>query len=110
MIGGNTEGIIEVKTVTRNKIGEHVKEWKPVQTLTGFLDFQGGDARYTSFNAKVQESTHFFICDYEPLDESIKAENSRMIVNGARYDITLIDDPMGMHQQLEIYLKYTGGQ
>jgi len=44
------------------------------------------------------------------LDSAVKAENSRMIVNGGVYDVKLIDDPMGLHKQLEIYLKYTGGQ
>ena len=40
----------------------------------------------------------------------IKAENSRIVdEEGKVYDIKLIDDPMGMHEQLEIYLSYTGG-
>ena len=110
MIGGNTEGIIQTSTSIKNEIGQRVHEWTDVQTLTGFLDLQAGDSKHTTFNTKMQESTHIFLCDYEPLDESIKAENSRMIVDGERYDITLSDDPMGMHQQWEIYLKYTGGQ
>lgn len=78
--------------------------------LTGWLDLSGGDSKYTTYNAKVQESTHMFIAGYKPLSERIKAENSRMVIDGRVYDIMLIDDPMGMHEQLEIYLKYTGGQ
>ena len=76
--------------------------------LTGFLDLQGGDSKYSIYNAKMQESTHIFICDYVELDA--KAENSRMVVNGGRYDIMLIDDPMGLHKHLEIFLKFTRGQ
>ena len=70
----------------------------------------GGDSKYTTYNAKIQESTHVFVADYVALDSRIKAENSRLIVNGNIYDVMLIDDPMELHQQLEIYLKYTGGQ
>ena len=110
MIGGNTTGVIQVSTTTENKIGEPVPEWEDTQTLTGWLDMSSGDSRHTTYSAKIQESTHLFIADYVELDASIKAENSRMIVNGGRYDVMLIDDPMGMHKQLEIYLKYTGGQ
>ena len=51
-----------------------------------------------------------FVADYKQLSDMIKAENSRMVIDGQVYDIMLIDDPMGMHEQLEIYLKYTGGQ
>ena len=108
MIGGNCSADLQTRTVTRNAIGEQVESWTTVHTLTGFLDYQSGDSKYTTYAAKIQESTHMFICDYVELD--IKAENSRMLVNGGRYDIVLIDDPMGLHRHLEIFLKFTGGQ
>lgn len=110
MIGGNKDGIFQVSTTINNEIGEPVQTWADVQTIKGFLDMSSGDSKYTSFNAKIQESTHIFIADYVPLDASIEAENSRMVVDGKRYDVMLIDDPMELHKQLEIYLKYTGGQ
>lgn len=110
MIGGNTTATIQVNTGEGyNAIGEQESTWTDVQTVTGWLDLSSGDSKYTTFNAKVQESTHIFITDYTALDASITAENSRLIVNGAMYDVMLIDDPMGLHKQLEIYLKYTGG-
>ena len=108
MIGGNTTAEIQIKTTTKNEIGEAVPAWETVQSITGWLDLQGGDSKHTSFNAKVQESTHIFLADYVALD--VKAENSRVLVNGERYDVMLIDDPMGLHKHLEIFLKYTGGQ
>lgn len=111
-IGGNTKAVIQTYTVTKNEIGEQVKTWVDKLTLKGWLDLQGGDSKYTTFSAKMQESTHVFIADYVPLADSIQAENSRMTINGKRYDILLIDNPMEMGggSQLEIYLKYTGGQ
>lgn len=108
-IGGNLTGIIQMRTVTKNEIGEGVPSWTDAQTLRGWLDLSGGSSGYTAYSAKVQESTHVFVADYKPLAEGIRAENSRMVIGGKHYDVMLIDDPMEMHQQLEIYLKYTGG-
>lgn len=110
MIGGNIKADIQLMTgVELSIIGEQVPVWKTVQSITGFLDLSGGDSKYTIYDAKVQESTHIFIADYVKLDTRIKAENSRMIVDSKQYDVMLIDDPMGLHKQFEIYLKYTGG-
>ena len=108
-IGGNTEALIQVSSVNANIIGEQVKQWQDVQRIKGWLDLSGGDARYTTYNAKIQESTHIFIADYVPLDKRIEAETARAIIAGKQYDITLIDNPMGLNAQLEIHLKYTGG-
>lgn len=112
-IGGNLKALLQVKTGTeRNSIGEQVPVWADVQTVKGWLDLASGDSRYLTYAAKIQESTHIFVADYVPLDSRITAENSRAIINGKRYDIMLIDNPMemGSGSQLEIYLKYTGGQ
>ena len=111
-IGGNTKGIIQIRETTTNEIGEQPPVWTDAQTLTGWLDLHSGDSRRTTYHAKVQESTHLFICDYTELDSRVKAENTRMLIDGQRYDVTLIDNPMGMKtgSQLEIFLKYTGGQ
>jgi head-tail adaptor len=111
-IGGNITAIIRVYTATKNEIGENVQTWADAQTIKGWLDLQAGDSKYTSFNAKMQESTHIFIADYVVLDSRITAENSRMVINGKRYDVMLIDNPMemGSGSQLEFYLKFTGGQ
>ena len=109
MIGGNTTIQIQIiKGTTRDAAGSRVPNWETVQSITGWLDLSSGDSKYTTYNAKIQESTHIFIADYVALD--VKAENSQMVVNGGRYDVMLIDDPMGLHKQLEIHLKYTGGQ
>ena len=77
--------------------------------MTGFLDYSSGDSKYQVFSAKVQESTHVFVCDYVSIDNDIRAENSRLTVNGKVYDVLLIDNPMELNYQLEIYLKFTGG-
>ena len=109
MIHGNERADLQIRTIEENDI-ESVPVWTTVQTLFGWLDLINGEAKYTSFDEKVQESSHVFLADYKVLDRRIKAETSRAVIDGHVYDITLIDDPMGKHRQLEIYLKYTGGQ
>lgn len=109
-IGGNKQMQLQVKSITKNDIGEQVEKWETIQQITGWLDLSGGDSKYTTYNAKMQESTHVFVADYVQLAESITAETARAVIDGKRYDIMLIDDPMEMNLQLEIYLKYTGGQ
>ena len=106
MIGGNIEAILQQKSgSTTNEIGERVHEWKDVNRLWGWLDLSAGEAKYT-YNAKLQDSTHIFICDYVEVDRF--ADDKRLMVNGLAYDVLLIDDPMELHQHLEIYLKYVG--
>lgn len=112
-IGGNTKAVFQVRMENgRNAIGESVLAWTDVQTIKGWLDLSSGDSRYSTYNAKIQESTHVFIADFVQLDSRISAESSRAVINGKRYDITLIDNPMemGSGSQLEIFLRYTGGQ
>ena len=112
-IGGNTKAVIQVRTESgRNAIGESVLAWTDVQTIKGWIDLSSGNSGYANYNAKIQESTHIFIADYVKLNSKIQAENSRAIINGKHYDVMLIDNPMemGNGSQLEIYLKYTGGQ
>lgn len=106
MIGGNTEAMLQQKTGSEtNSIGEKIQTWSDVQGLRGWLDLSSGDSKY-SYDAKLQESTHIFITDYAAIDR--KADDKRLIVNGLVYDVLLIDDPMELHEQLEIYLKYVG--
>ena len=102
----------------------------------GWLDLSGGDSKYTTYNAKIQESTHIFLCDYQTFKGlsgewvwdtlnfisgeistltsdkkvDVTSENARMLIDGLIYQIMLIDDPMNLHQHLEIYLKFVGGQ
>ncbi len=107
-IGGNTIAEIQVKTITKNPIGEAEESWRTVQAIKGFLDFSGGESRYETYNAKIEESDHIFISDYVPLESSINPKTSRMVIRGIVYDVSLIDNPMGMNRQWEFYLKAVG--
>ena len=107
MIGGNKTAVLEQKNgFTVNAIGERIAQWEDVQTLNGFLDLSSGDSKYSTYDAKLQESTHIWVCDYVAIDRN--PSDKRLVVDGTPYDVLLIDDPMELHQHLEIYLKFVG--
>lgn len=136
-IGGNTTAIFQIKLSSgKNSIGENIDTWNNAVKVKGFLDYNAGQNDVNQYSAKLQDTTHFFFCDYNALEAvtdnwiwdtfnfdedfitivegeevSVKLtpENCRMVVNGKVYNVLLIDDPMGLHEHLEIYLQYVGG-
>lgn len=110
MIGGNISARFERPQVTLNALKEPVQTWEALVTIRGFLDLQNGDKGYATYNAPIAESTHIFLCDYKPALYSARRENLRAVIDGDVYDVKWIDDPMGLHQHMEIYLEMTGGQ
>lgn len=66
MIGGNILALFQVKDGgKKNAIGEREHNWVDVASSKGWLDLSGGESKYTTYNAKIQESTHIFLCDYQ---------------------------------------------
>lgn len=109
-IGGNISGIIQTKTTEKNEIGEAVQTWSDAFGQVGWLGLQSGDSKHTNFNAKIEESTHVFLCDYHSGIYALADQDTRMIIKGKMYDVLLIDNPDEMDEQLEIYLRKIGGQ
>ena len=107
-IGGNITGIIQTKTASKNKIGEAVKSWKDAFSINGWLGLQSGEQKRSTFNAKIEESTHVFVCDYHSGIYALAGQDTRMIIKGFVYDVTFIDNPDEMDEHLEIYLKRVG--
>jgi head-tail adaptor len=106
-IGGKTIGTIQTNTAVKNAIGESVKEWVDAFSQLGWLGLQSGDSKYTH-NAKLEESTHVFLCDFHPGIYALAGQDTRMIIKGFVYDVLLIDNPDEMDEQLEIYLRKVG--
>lgn len=107
-IGGKTIGTVQVSTTVKNAIGESEKTWADAISLPGWLDLQSGDSKYSTNKAKIEESTHVFICDYYYGIYALSDRDTRMIIKGMVYDVLLIDNPMEMNEQLEIYLRKVG--
>lgn len=115
-IGGKTTGTVQVNTAVKNAIGEAEKTWVNAFSHAGWLDLQSGDSKYSTHKAKIEESTHVFLCDYHsgiyaltiPDSKTKAVPDVRMIIKGVVYDVLLIDNPMEMNEQLEIYLRKVG--
>lgn len=107
-IGGNITGIIQTKTTAKNHIGEAVKVWNDAFLPVGWLGLQSGDSKYSANNAKLEESTHVFLCDYHSGIYALAGKDCRMLIKGMVYDVLLIDNPDEMDEQLEIYLRKVG--
>lgn len=135
-VGGNIYALLQVKSKgVKNSIGACENNWLDCTSLCGWLDLSTGDSKHNIFNAKIQESTHVFLCDFTSLkalttkwvwnpsssltgiinkDEQetvvdVTSENARMVIQGSVYEVLLIDNPMNMNEHLEIYLRFIGG-
>ena len=115
-IGGNIIARLQKKETARdedgniltNEIGEAETTWADAFNPRGWLGLQSGDSKHTTFNAKVEESSHVFLCDYHSGVYALADQDTRMIIKGFVYDVLLIDNPDEMDEQLEIYLRRVG--
>ena len=108
-IGGGILGTIQTKTIEKNAMHEGVEKWTDAfKDILGWLGMQNGDSKYSNFNAKMEESTHVFLCDYHEGIYALTDQDTRMIFKGVVYDVLLIDNPDEMDEQLEIYLRRVG--
>ena len=110
-IGGNITGTVCVKDYSfKNEIGEREHVWKELFHPVGWLGLQNGDSKRTNFNAKIEESTHVFLTDFDAGIYALTEEDQdvRMVIKGKMYDVLLIDNPDEMDEQLEIYLRKVG--
>lgn len=109
-IDGNQIAVLQVKSENgTDVIGNPLIDWKEVGSYPGWLDLVSGSSPVQSYNAKIAESSHYFLTDYSKNLADQDPEISRMLIDGKIYDVQWIDDPMGMHEHLEIYLKAVGG-
>lgn len=109
-IGGNTTAILQVQSENGvDEIGNPVISWEEAGSYQGWLDLVSGNSPVQNYNAKISESSHYYITDYYRALANQDPEVCRMLIDGKIYDVQWIDDPMGMHEHLEIYLKAVGG-
>ena len=105
MIGGNINATIQAKTSVKNEIGEFTSVYSDSLTLTGWLDTISASDSY-KYKGKFEDSTNVFICDYQPIN--VKSNECRFVCDNKTYEVMSIDDPMNLHEHLEIVLKYVG--
>lgn len=114
-IGGNTAAVIQIGTFENNDYGNDVVTWTEAfkEPVYGFLDMVNEGTNSRSLMHRVEDADYIFLCDYfVPVADGVRltAENSRILIDGEVYEVKLYDNPMRLHEHMEIYLKYLGGQ
>ncbi|MCI9463374.1 MAG: hypothetical protein HFI48_05735 [Lachnospiraceae bacterium] len=112
-IGGNTDATVQIGMVQLNDLGNEVTEWENAFPIKGFLDLANEGTNSHNLMHRVEDADYIFLCNYfAPVVGKVKltAENSRLIIAGEVYEVKVYDDPMNLHEHMEIYLKYMGGQ
>lgn len=114
-IGGNTAAVIQIGIFEKNDYGNDVVRWVEVfkEPVYGFLDMVNEGTNSRRLMHRVEDADFIFLCDYfAPIADGVRltAENSRILIDGEVYEVKLYDDPMRLHEHMEIYLKYLGGQ
>lgn len=111
-INGNTKAVIQIREVEKDEYQADRATWKDAFSLSGVLDLLDGGVNLKMMS-RVEDADYIFMCDYfVPAynGKKLTAENSRLLIDGEVYEVKLFDDPMRLHEHLEIYLKYLGGQ
>lgn len=111
-INGNTKAVVQVKETGKDEYQADRVRWKDAFSLRGVLDLLDGGINFKMMS-RVEDADYIFLCDYfSPAynGEKLTGENSRLLIDGEVYEVELFDDPMRLHEHLEIYLKYLGGQ
>lgn len=104
------EMTVQSATETSDGIGGVISTWSDRITLTGYIDMVNGSDLPTGVtdNAFIENSTHVAIIpDGAP---GPVTDKDRIVCKGRAYDITFVDDPLGIGHHLEIYLRYSGGE
>lgn len=87
-----------------NGIGGFVETPIDLFVIQGYLDMLSGNEG-TTFNAFLNESTHVLLTDYrDDLNTKCVLKDDK----GNTFNITFIDDPVGLNDHLEVYLKHVG--
>lgn len=97
---------IQTKTQTPDGIGGLLETWDDYTTVQGYIDLTTGTDLNTMQNAYTEQSTHIAV-----IPEYTAGINDDMRVvdeTGRWYSITYVDDPVGVHHHLELYLNYGG--
>lgn len=111
MVGGNLTATVQIKTLTENDIGEKVAEWtehEELNSVKGWLDLVNGNSTRQNHKTKSEESTHIWICDFDSRLRELDITQCRFVCRNQIYEIKHIDDPMELHDHLEISLKLVG--
>ncbi len=107
MIGGNLDATFQIKSTLENELGEHLSIWADLITIKGWLDLSSGNSNH-SHKTKTEENSYMLLTDYDKTVRELKTPQCRCIIANRIYEVKSIDDPMEIHDHLEISLKLVG--
>lgn len=108
-VGGNATASVMRTRKTKNPKGSATPNApEKVMEVFGWLDYQVGQPSHLAYQAKLQDTTHLWVCDFDAGFADQKVQGLSLTIAGESYEVLLIDDPMGMHDHLEAYLRYVG--
>lgn len=103
---GATPFLIKQKTSTPDSIGGSIETWSDVKMIHGYIDMLTGSDQNNAQNAFIEQSTHILIV---PTYTDGISDKMRVVdAMGRYYNVTYVDDPVGVKHHLEIYLTYGG--
>ena len=109
MVGGNAVAAVMRERKTKNAKGVYVAgDPEHVMDLRGWLDYQAGQASHLTYQAKTEDTTHVFVSDYDEGYAGLSVNGLYLKIGDRRYEVLLIDDPMGLHAHIETYLRHVG--
>lgn len=97
--------IIQKSDKVSDGIGGYTEVWKKFKSVQGYLDLITGTNLNTSQSAITEDSTHILVI---PTYVSGVTDKMRVIAENRSYSINYVDDPLGVHHHLEIYLTFGG--
>ena len=109
MVGGNATASVVRAVRGLNAQGKAVEGGtEAVMEVRGWLDYQGGQKGHTAYQAPLEDTTHVFVSDYDADYAALEEDGLSLVIGGRRYEVLLIDDPMGLHAHIETFLRYVG--
>lgn len=99
---------IQQKIQTDDDIGGFNELWSDFTTLDGYIDLVNGTDINTVQNAYTEQSTHILVIPEYPVATTITDEMRVIDSVGRFYVVNYVDDPVGVHHHLEIYLTFGG--
>ena len=86
--------------------GGFITGWQDIDELQGYLDLVSGtNQNQYIHHAQIEESTHVLIV---PIYKDGITDKMRIVdVKNRAYQVTYVDDPVGIGHHLEIYLKFS---
>lgn len=109
-IGGNvTARVVRSKMVKSARGAALESGTETIMDVRGWLDYQSGQDSHQAYGAELADTTHLFLCDYDEEYAKLRKQKGLSLeIDGDRYEVLLIDDPMSLHRHIETFLRRVG--